>query len=176
LTVLFSDIRGFTRLAESRAPEEVVTLLNESLGTQAEHVLKYGGDIDKFVGDAIVALFDGDDMALRAIRCAVEIQRSIGRTDAQQAPMAVGIGIATGDVILGSIGGAGRFDYTAVGSQVNLAARLCAMAGPGEILLAESTWQPVSDLVAATPLEPLAVRGFSEPVPVYRMVTSTPAK
>ncbi|MGE3842681.1 MAG: adenylate/guanylate cyclase domain-containing protein [Vicinamibacterales bacterium] len=169
LTVLFADIRGFTSYSESRGPEEVVQMLNTCLGLQADRVKKFGGDVDKFVGDEIVALFNGDDMCLQAIRCAVDIQKGIS---ALGTPIAVGIGIATGEVILGSIGGAGRFDYTAIGLHVNLAARLCSMAKPHEILLAESTWQPVRDLVAAERIEEVSVRGLSQPVAVYRMAIS----
>jgi class 3 adenylate cyclase len=172
LTILMSDIRGFTTLAETRPPEDVVTVLNRCLGMQAERVRAFGGDIDKFVGDAVVALFDGEDMALRAIRCAVEIQRAMDGLAREGVPVTVGIGIATGEVVLGSIGGGGRFDYTAVGLHVNLAARLSAMAGPREILLADSTWRPVRDLVAAEPLDDVVVRGLTAPVPVHRMQLS----
>lgn len=173
LTVFFSDIRGFTSFSETRGPEEVVRMLNACLGVQAERVQKFGGDIDKFVGDAVVALFEGEDMALQAIRCAVDIQKALGSMTSDDVPIAVGIGIATGEVILGSIGGGDRFDYTAVGTHVNLAARLCSMAGPREILLAESTWQPVRDLIAADRLDDVAVRGLSQSVAVYRMKIST---
>lgn len=169
LTVLFSDIRGFTSYSESRGPEEVVQMLNTCLGLQADRVKKFGGDVDKFVGDEIVALFSGDDMSLQAIRCAVDIQKGIA---ALNSPIAVGVGIATGEVILGSIGGAGRFDYTAIGLHVNLAARLCSMAKPHEVLLAESTWEPVRDLVAAERIEEVSVRGLSRPVAVYRMTVN----
>jgi adenylate cyclase len=169
LTVFFSDIRGFTAMSETRAPEEVVRLLNLCLGVQAERVHKFGGDIDKFVGDAVVALYDVEDMALQEILCAVDIQKALDTMRPDGTALSVGIGIATGEVVLGSIGGAGRFDYTAVGTHVNLAARLCSMAGPREILLAESTWLPVRDLIAADRQDEVAVRGLSRPVAVYRM-------
>ena len=133
---------------------------------------KFSGDIDKYVGDAVVASFDGPDMALNAIRCAVEIHKAMGAYNASQPgeePIHLGIGIATGEVILGSIGSDDRRDFTVIGSHVNLGERLCSHAGQNEILLAESTYRLVQDLVAAQRLEPLRVKGFREPVPVYRM-------
>ncbi len=170
LTVLFSDIRGFTRFSEAHAPEAVVAMLNQCLGLAAERVRRFGGDVDKFVGDCVVALFDGEDRDLRAIRCAVDIQRAMDAQAAAGGPVAVGIGIASGEVVVGSIGGGDRFDYTAVGLQVNVASRLCAMAEPREILMSEATWLPVRDLVAAERRDEVVVRGLAHPVPVYRMV------
>jgi len=172
LTIFFSDIRGFTSLSEQRQPEEVVEILNHCFSLQAEKVKKFSGDIDKYVGDAVVASFDGPDMALNAIRCAVEIHKAIDTHNASlpgEEPIHLGIGIATGEVILGSIGSDDRRDFTVVGSHVNLGERLCSHAGPNEILLSESTYRLVQDLVAAQRLEPLRVKGFREPVPVYRM-------
>lgn len=172
LTIFFSDMRGFTSMSEKRQPEEVVKILNHCLSLQAERVKKFSGDIDKYVGDAVVASFDGPDMALNAIRCAVEIHKALDAYNAsrpEENPIHLGIGIATGEVILGSIGSEDRMDFTVIGSHVNLCARLCSLAGPREILLAESTYRLVQDLIAATRMDPLPVKGFSEPVPVYRM-------
>jgi class 3 adenylate cyclase len=116
-------------------------------------------------------VFDGEDMAFDAVRCAVEIQRYMERLEAPtDEPLEVGIGIVTGDVIVGSIGSADRLDHTAVGNQVNLCSRLCSMAGPREILIADSTYSLVRDLVSAEPLEAVAVRGLAQPVDVHRMV------
>jgi class 3 adenylate cyclase len=172
LTILISDIRGFTSFADTRPPEAVVARLNQCLGSQASRVKKFGGDIDKYVGDSVVALFDGDDMALRAIRCAIDIHRAIDALDDADASLQVGIGIATGDVILGSIGGEGRLDYTAIGAHVNLASRLCGQAAGREILIAASTYDDVRDLVAAEPLTPMAIRGFHDAVQIYRMTVA----
>jgi class 3 adenylate cyclase len=171
ITVFFSDIRGFTALAERLAPEEAVALLNQCLRAQVEIVARFKGDVDKFIGDAVFAHFTGDDMAVNAIRCAVEIHRAMARLAAEQpaTPVHLGIGIATGEVILGSVGSADRLDYTALGSTVNLCWRLCSAAAPGEILLAEGTYDAVRDFVAAERLDPLAVKGFAAPVLVYRM-------
>jgi adenylate cyclase len=172
LTILFSDMRGFTAMTENRTPEDTVTLLNSCLSLQAEKVKKFHGDIDKYVGDCVVALFQGEDMELNAIRCAVEAHRALEELNAGRAgqpPIRVGIGIVTGEVILGSIGSEDRLDYTVIGSNVNLCSRLCSHAGPGETLLAEKTFKRVQGLVAAQKAEPLRVKGFTDPIPVYKM-------
>ena len=173
LTIFFSDMRNFTATSERMAPEEVVKMLNTCLSLQADKVKKFHGDIDKYVGDAVVAIFSGEDMALNAIRCALEIQKELDAYNAAReggVPIQVGIGLATGEVILGSIGSRDRQDFTVIGSHVNLCARLCSSAGPREILLSESTYTLVRDLIAAEPMEPLTVKGFSEPVSVYKMM------
>jgi class 3 adenylate cyclase len=171
ITLLFCDIRGFTAFAERRPPEEAVAVLNRHLQRQADLIAAFHGDVDKFLGDGLFAHFSGPDKALDAIRCALEMhRRGIGVPDDVSLPaLAVGVGIATGEVIVGSVGGANRSDYTAVGAPVNLAARLCAAAEPGETLLNEATYEAVRGLVAAEPAPPLTVKGFSEPVRAFRM-------
>ena len=166
ITLLFCDIRGFTAFAEHRPPEEAVAVLNRHLQRQADLITRFHGDVDKFLGDGVFAHFTGPDKALDAIRCAVEMHRggAAGSDDPALPALAVGVGIATGEVIVGSVGGANRLDYTAVGAPVNLAARLCAAAEPGETLLNDATFAAVRGLVAAEPAPPLTVKGFSEPV------------
>jgi adenylate cyclase len=173
LTIFFSDMRGFTAMTQNWTPEETVKLVNTCLSLQAEKVKKFQGDIDKFVGDCVVALFEGEDMALNAIRCAVETHQAFEELNAARSgdmPIRVGIGLVTGEVILGSIGSEDRLDYTVIGPNVNLCSRLCSQAGPGETLLGESTYARVKGLVAANKIEPLQVKGFSDPIPVYKMV------
>jgi adenylate cyclase len=175
MTMFFSDIRGFTTFSERRSPEEVVSMLNRCLSLQADLVRKFGGDVDKYVGDAVFAHFAGPDMVLSAIRCGVEIHRALDAMNASSTdePLAVGIGIVTGEAILGSIGSADRLDYTAIGSNVNLSARLCERAKAREILMSESAWREVRDLVAAEPVEPLDIKGFSEPIAAWRMTVGS---
>ena len=172
ITLLFSDIRGFTSFSEHRPPEEAVAVLNRYLQLQADLVQRFHGDVDKFMGDAVFAHFTGPDKALDAIRCAVEMHRAVrGASVADPALplLAVGVGIVTGEVIVGSVGGANRLDYTAIGAPVNLAARLCAAAEPNETLLNDTTFEAVRGLVAAEPAPPIAAKGFSAPVAAYRM-------
>ena len=150
-------------------------MLNRCLSLQAALVKKFHGDVDKFVGDSVVAVFDGEDMALNAIRCAVEIQRALdadNRARPREVSLHIGIGIVTGEIIMGSLGSDDRSDFTVIGSNVNLCARLCGAAGAGETLLSESTYDLVRDLIAAEKGEPVRVKGFSEPVPVFRMAAS----
>ncbi|HEX2453935.1 MAG TPA: adenylate/guanylate cyclase domain-containing protein [Vicinamibacterales bacterium] len=178
ITLLFCDIRGFTSFAEQRAPEEAVAVLNRYLHLQADLVKQYHGDVDKFIGDAVFAHFTGPDMALDAIRCGVEIQRAVASAGLKHPDLPkldVGVGIATGEVIVGSIGSDDRLDYTAIGSAVNLSARLCAACDAHEILMSERTFEKVRDLIAAEPVAPMTVKGFSGPVHAYRMVVRQPA-
>jgi adenylate cyclase len=176
ITVLLADIRGFTSFSEQRAPEEAVEVLNKYLSLQADLVKRFGGDVDKFTGDGLLAHFTRDDMALDAIRCGLEVHRSVAGVPAGSADLSVGIGIATGDVIVGSIGSSDRLDYTAIGPAVNLAARLCASAEPGQILMDAETFSRVSGLVAATAMPPLTIKGFSAPVTVYAMSSRDTAR
>jgi class 3 adenylate cyclase len=175
MTLFFADIRGFTSISEHRSPEEVVSILNRCLSLQADLVRKFGGDVDKYIGDAVFAHFTREDMVLNAIRCAVEIHRALDVMNAANPtePLAVGIGIVTGEAILGSIGSADRLDYTAIGAAVNLSSRLCERARAREVLLSDSAYQQVRDLVAAEPVEPLDIKGFSDPVTAWRMTVRT---
>jgi class 3 adenylate cyclase len=176
ITVLFADIRGFTTFAERRAPEDAVAVLNRHLSLQADLVKRFHGDVDKFMGDAVFAHFTGPDMALDAIRCGLEIQRALKTLSGDLAGLLVGVGIATGDVLVGSIGSDDRLDYTAIGPAVNLASRLCATAEPGQILMCAETFSRVSGLVAAIALPPMMVKGFSAPVAVYAMSAGDTAR
>jgi class 3 adenylate cyclase len=178
MTLFFSDVRGFTLLSEQRPPEEVVRILNDCLSLQAGIVQKYGGDIDKYMGDCVMAHFYGPEGTAQAVQCAIEIEKAVHRLNAQIAAgdrMEVGIGVVLGEAILGSIGSENRRDFTAIGSNVNLCARLCSLAGPGEVLLSESAYQQVRQMVPAEKLEPVQVKGFSRPIPVYRIVVQARA-
>ena len=128
LAFLFTDIRGFSSLCEEQPPDEVVKMLNHYLGTQADIISTNGGDIDKFVGDEIVAMFDGPKKELHACRASVEIRSAMARERelaelASRNVVSIGIGINTGPVVFGSIGAGDRMDFTSIGDTVNLAAR-----------------------------------------------------
>jgi adenylate cyclase len=172
VTVFFSDIRGFTAFSEKVEPEVVVDMLNTFLRRQAYLVNEYQGDIDKFVGDELVAVFQGDHMVENAIRCAVEIQAEMERIRAekQEWDIGIGIGINTGVVVMGAMGSEDRMDYTMLGDNVNLGARLCSKAGPGQILLSHATYErvdPENTPVDLNRLEPIQVKGKAQPIQIY---------
>ena len=138
-TVLFSDIRGFTSYSETVDPEDVIDMLNTYLNRQAEIVKEFDGDIDKFVGDELMAIFIGDDMAKNAVNCSVAIQKAMTEINQNAGGnIGVGIGINTGLMVMGAMGSKDRMDYTVIGDNVNLGARLCSAAKAGEIILAKS--------------------------------------
>jgi class 3 adenylate cyclase/ActR/RegA family two-component response regulator len=172
-TILFSDIRGFTTLSERLSPKEVASVLAVHLAAMAEVVLAHGGTIDKFAGDAVMAVFGAPDHvpdhAERALRCALAMQaRQAELNDGAELPLEMGIGVNTGVVIAGTVGGAGRLDYTVVGDAVNVAQRLQSAAGPGEVVASASTVAAAPGLTAE-PAGAQEVKGRREPVEVYRL-------
>jgi adenylate cyclase len=175
-TMLFCDIRGYTSFAEQRDPEVVVEVLNFYFQRLADLVAKHGGDIDKFVGDQILAVFLGEDMERNAVRCALRIQAASTRAGRERPDwdLALGIGINAGEVVMGAMGSQSRMDYTVLGDHVNLAARLCAHAGRGQTLLTEGVWRAIADVpeFTAEALAPILVKGKSEPVAVYEVRAS----
>ncbi len=151
-TLFFSDIRGFTAYSENVEPEQVISMLNTYLRAQTEIVKEWGGDIDKFVGDELVATFDeetdhAEGMVLRAVSCAHAIQRRIGELNKQypDANVGVGIGINTGQVVLGAMGSEERMDYTVIGDNVNVAARLCSAAEAHQIIISAASYEYIKD-------------------------------
>jgi class 3 adenylate cyclase len=130
-TILYSDVRDFTSFAEANEPERVVHFLNRVMTIVIGAIDRAGGDVDKMIGDAVMARFHGTQAETRAIGAAREALRLLEQTDL---PRGVGIGIYTGDVISGTVGSADRMDFTVIGDSVNLAARLCAAAARGEIV------------------------------------------
>jgi adenylate cyclase len=172
-TMLFCDIRGYTAFAEKRDPELVVEVLNFTFQRQADIVSSNHGDIDKFVGDQIVAVFLGDDMVLNASRCALQIQDAMAELGHEHPDwqLTVGIGINAGEVIMGAMGSKHRMDYTVLGDHVNLAARLCSFASPGQTLLSADAYEAIADRAefAAESLAPIEVKGKSQPVHVYEI-------
>ena len=170
VTVFFSDIRGFTKWSEKRPPEEVISMLNETLSFQAEVIKKHGGDIDKFVGDEMVAVFEGDKKDRRAVQAAIDIQQKATEILlAAGLEIAIGIGINTGAVVMGAMGSDNRLDYTVIGNHVNLGARLCSAAGPHEIILSENTARNLERSTKLTELEPVSVKGIEKPVQIYEV-------
>jgi len=138
-TLLFTDVRGFTSYTERRTPEQVVDVLNRLLEKQSAIIQDNGGDIDKFVGDAVVATFAGDDAPRRACATALQIVGLCTENTSEFDGLTVGVGVATGSVIHGMIGSARRADFTVIGDSVNVASRLCGIAKGLQIVVSDAT-------------------------------------
>jgi adenylate cyclase len=183
VTVLFCDVRGFTPLSERLSPEEVVLLLNDFYTLMIETTFKYDGTLDKFLGDAVMAVFGAPmahpDHSARAIRTALAMQEGITGLNARRVrdgkePIAVGIGVSAGEAVAGTVGTEDRMEYTVIGDSVNLAARLESNAKPGQILISHPTYERVRDLVNARPLGRIRVKGKEEEVEVYEVLGLAP--
>jgi class 3 adenylate cyclase/FixJ family two-component response regulator len=178
VTVLFSDIRGFSTMAERLAAREIAEIVGRHLGAMAEVVTEYGGTIDKFQGDAVMVIFGAPDPlpdhATRALRCAIAMQRrqaelnAQGWGDADVEALHIGVGVNTGLVIAGAVGGGGRLEYTVVGDAVNIASRLQSEA-EGDEIVASATTVAAADGVDCEPIGVRQVKGREEPVEVYRV-------
>ncbi|OGC41293.1 hypothetical protein A2Y85_00520 [candidate division WOR-3 bacterium RBG_13_43_14] len=179
VTIFFADIRGFTPLSERLGAEEVVSLLNEVLTNMTNFIFRYEGTIDKFLGDGLMAIFGApiahtDDIN-RAINAAVDIQRSIIEMNASRKQMnkeaiQVGIGIHTGDVVVGNIGNKVRLNYTVIGHSVNLASRLQEIASGGEIIISDRVFTGAEIDYKFSESMLIKVKGKEEPVKVYRVI------
>jgi PAS domain S-box-containing protein len=177
VTTLFADVSGFTAFSEKHPPEIVFKVLNAYLSLAAQVILEEEGTLDKFMGDAVLAIWNSpdqqDDHALRAVRAAANIMDRAFEAhkhfpDRDQ-HMVFRIGISTGPAIIGNVGTSELFNYTAIGDAVNLAQRLQTAARPCQILLHKETYAIVAEHVIATPLEPLTVKGRREPAEVYEL-------
>ena len=178
LTILFSDIRGFTSLSERLEPEELIDLLNQYLSEMTEIVFSHGGTLDKYIGDALMVFFGNPvsyaDHAERAVRTALEMQQRLVElqnlwSDQGQELLTMGVGITTGYVTVGNIGSPTRLDYTVIGNQVNLASRLADEANAGQILVNERTLQAVGDLVKSAEIDQVQLKGVSRPVKIFEI-------
>jgi adenylate cyclase len=177
-TVLFSDIRGFTAIAEGMGPDAIAQFLSEYFTEMVEVIFEHGGTLDKFIGDAIMALWGApiahSDDPDRAVRAALGMQRAVARLNERWASqgrpeIGVGIGINHGEVFAGNIGSHRRLEYTVLGDPVNIAARLCAEAAPGEILVSEQVLRVVRDQLSCEYLPEMALKGKAQVVQVYRL-------
>jgi class 3 adenylate cyclase len=172
LTVLFADLRGFTAFSERSSPEEVVALLNHYFGIATPLVLAEGGTVDKFVGDAMMALFNAPvrqpDHALRAVRAALAMQAAIEQIAADNAGWPrFRIGINTGSALVGNIGSAELRNFTAIGDTVNLASRLETSAESGQIVIGAATYAHIRDIAVVRELGGIAVKGKAAPVEAF---------
>lgn len=178
ITVLFSDIRGFTTLSERLEPEEVVGLLREYLTAATAIVFRHGGSVDKYMGDAIMALygapFDQPDHAARAVRTGLELQECVQALSAQWIArggeaLRSGVGIHTGDAIVGAMGSHQRLEFTAIGDTVNVASRLEGLTKEfgAPVIVSQTTHEDLGGLFQARPLGSVRVRGRELPVDIY---------
>ncbi|HUU02731.1 MAG TPA: adenylate/guanylate cyclase domain-containing protein [Myxococcota bacterium] len=170
VTVLFADLRGFTRITQQLAPRVLQEMINEFLTNMVASIGKFGGMVDKFVGDEVMAIFGApvtmEDHALRGLLAALDMiavhARTMGAWQKADRPAAgVGIGVTSGEVFIGNLGTDTRMDYTAIGHSVNLAARLCSAAGAGEILTVGECYQAAAKAMKTTSMENLPRFKFS---------------
>lgn len=178
VAVLFGDIRGFTRLAQTAQPEELAGLLGDYFAAMVDAVFEHHGTLDKFIGDAVMAVwgapFPLPDAADRALAAARTMRDELARQNARRreqgkAPIEAGFGLSYGEVFAGNIGSERRLEYTVVGDAVNLAARLCEMAGPGEILVDETLAERLAAREGLEPMAAVSIRGRDGPVRAYRV-------
>lgn len=178
IAVLFIDIRGFTAMSESLEPEQVVEILNEYLSLVARSIQKYDGTLDKFIGDAAMAVFNApknlDDYLFRAVCTADEIVRCFSHIREKYEKrygktVSFGIGINCGEAIVGNVGSESRMDYTAIGDTVNVAARLEANAAAGQILISETAAKRLKGRIQCTCIGPLKLKGKAKEVTVYQV-------
>ncbi|HEC22738.1 MAG TPA: adenylate/guanylate cyclase domain-containing protein [Chloroflexi bacterium] len=179
ITILFADIRGFSTFSEKIEPERLVEIINTYMTIASDAIHLQQGVIDKFMGDAVMALYNTplrpqEDHALRAVRSAAAMiadMRAYHEIVSEEDRLEFGIGIHTGEAVVGNVGSPERLDYTAMGDSVNLAKRLQEVALPSQILLSEETYQLVADHVEVRELEPIQVKGRSQYTRVFELVS-----
>ena len=180
VTVLFSDIRGFTAMSEKMKPKEVVSTLNSYFSEMIDIIFKFDGTLDKIVGDELMVVFGApiarDNDAERAVQTAIGMVESLKkfndkRVKKGKVPINAGIGINKGKVISGNIGSKDQMDYTVIGDTVNLGARLCSFAGPLKIIVSKSVKDEIGDNYKTRKLEPIKVKGKRKPVEIFKVLT-----
>lgn len=179
-TIFYSDIRGFTSMSETMTPEEIYAQLNEYFEEMCKIIFAYGGYVDKFIGDCVMAVFSAPyqtpDDARNAVVSAVKQQEKIRELSARweaegKTAFSVGMGVNTGDVVMGNLGASSRMNYTVIGDNVNVAARLYNVAKGGEIIISETTYDECKAIVEVDALEPVAVKGKSRPIAIYNVTS-----
>jgi len=177
IVVVFCDLRGFTRFAESSEPEEVMTVLKEYHEALGDLIFRFEGTLERFTGDGVMVFFNDplpcDDPALRAVQMAIAMRsrvKELADTWARRGhDLGLGIGIAQGFATLGRIGYEGRFDYAAIGSVTNMSARMCAAASPGQILVTQRVFSATEPFAVGDSVGELNLAGFSQPLRAYNI-------
>jgi adenylate cyclase len=179
VSILFSDLVGFTSLTENMPPRDVAHMLNDYFSLMTEVIFKHEGTLDKFIGDAIMAVFGSpfpsSDHALKAVECAREMRVALSEFNQERAgrdaPLEFRIGINTGRVVAGDIGSPQRMEYTVLGNTVNMASRLeSEVARPGSIVIGDSTFEKVRETIACRRLEGVTVKGISRLFNAYEVI------
>jgi len=180
MSVLFSDIRGFTTISEGLSPEKLVETLNIYLTRMTDIVFQHQGVLDKYIGDAVMAFwnapFDQPDHALKAVMTALDMRDALSQMNREKAfgnvEIRIGLGINTGDMVVGNVGGTARFDYTIIGDNVNLGSRLEGLTKEYlvDILVAEATAKEIAQTIFCRKLDKVAVKGKKEPVMIYQVM------
>jgi adenylate cyclase len=177
VTVVFLDLRGFTAFAETAEPEEVMAVLREYHAEMGRLILEHEGTLERFTGDGMMIFFNDPtpvaDPAKRAVRMALAMRERVDELmrgwRKRGYELDFGVGIAQGYATLGAIGFEGRWDYGAIGTVTNLAARLCGEAQPGQILVSRRLLTAIEELIEAAPVGEMSLKGFSRPVNVYNV-------
>ena len=180
VTVVFLDLRGFTAFAETAEPEEVMGVLREYHAAMGELIIEHEGTLERFTGDGMMIFFNDPvpvpNPAERAIRMALAMRERVADLTAKWRKLGYeldfGVGIAQGYATIGAIGFEGRWDYGAIGTVTNLAARLCGEAKPGQILVSRRLIATLDDLVTSEPIGELTLKGFGRPVSAFNVVNS----
>jgi len=178
-SVFFADVRGFTSMSEKLEPAEVLGVLNRYFERVVEVIDAHEGYLDKFIGDAVVAVFNGPidqaDHAERAVRCAIALQQEVARLNQARAfpeagdGLQIGVGVSTGPLVAGNLGSAQHMEYTVIGDTVNLAARLTGQAPAGQVWVNAKNAELLPDEIAREQLAPFSVKGKAQPVVAYRV-------
>ena len=183
IVVVFVDLRGFTAFAETSEPEEVMSVLRDYHAVMGEAILAHEGTLERFTGDGMMIFFNDPvpvtDPQARAVRMALAMRQTVDVLTARWRKLGheldFGVGIAQGYATIGAIGFEGRWDYGAIGTVTNLAARLCGEARPGQILISRRLSAAVETLVDVEPVGELTLKGFAKPVTAFNIVRSRPA-
>jgi adenylate cyclase len=181
VTILFSDIRGFTEKSERLSTEELSRMLNVSYFSPLDRIIcEFDGTLDKHIGDSIMGVFGApignSDDTVRAVRCAIGMMEEIERVNRELSTndggLSIGIGISTGEVMAGIFGSSRKKEYTVFGPPVNVAARLERLARKSQILMCDTTYQEVKDIVRAEKLDPVGLKGIERKIDIFRIIGS----
>ena len=176
VTIIFTDIRGFTSFAEANEPEQVVEAINEYFRIASHYIDEHGGYVDKFIGDAVLGVFGAPiarpDHAQRALRASFLMQHELLRLASEKNPLLgrIGIGVNTGVAVAGDLGSEVKKQYSVIGDCVNVASRLNSLAAGGKIIISRSTLQAAGEILEVTPLPPTKVKGKAEPLEIFEVM------